>query len=241
MSLPTSGTAPPPPPKAGLNLKVAGEAPAKGKGGKPPVVKPGKVPKPGSVLRKRSALSPVAKVGIAVFVIALAVAGIFFYQIFFPKPSKVIEVRIPVVAKPGTDAKAAAAKAAADAAKGADAAAAKKAADQAAEAQAVPTPTPTPAVESVMAPSSIDSDVQVTSTHIDAAPAASAAFRTFVAGATIGGVFQGHPSRALINGTIVREGQMVENSLGISFERIDAANKVIYFRDTTGAEVSKNY
>jgi hypothetical protein len=241
MSLPTSGAAPPPPPKAGLNLKVAGDAPAKG--GKPPVVKPGKAPKPGSVLRKRSALSPVAKVGIAVFVVAVAVAGLFFYRIFFPPPSKPVEVKAPVAAKPLGDPKAAAAaKAAADAAKTADAAAARKAADDAAAAavsQVVPTPTP--AVESVMAQSSIDSDVRVTSTHIEAAPAASAAFRTFVAGATIGGVFQGHPSRALINGAIVREGQMVENALGISFERIDAVNKVIYFKDTTGAEVSKNY
>jgi hypothetical protein len=240
MSLPASGTAPPPPPKAGLNLKVAGETTAKG--GKPPVVKPGKAPKPGSVLRKRSALSTVAKVGIAVFIVAIAVAGVFFYRIFFPPPSNAIEVKIPLVAKPLADPKAAAAaKAASDAAKAADAAAAKKAADQAAAAAALEAPTPTPAIESVMAPSSIDSDVQVTSTHIDAAPAASAAFRTFVAGATIDGVFQGHPSRALINGAIVREGQMVENSLGISFERIDALNKVIYFKDTTGAEVSKNY
>jgi hypothetical protein len=223
-----------------LNLKVAGDTPAKG--GKPPVVKPGKAPKPGSVLRKRSALSPVAKVGIAVFVVAVAVAGLFFYRIFFPVPTKPLDVKIPVVAKPVPDPKAAAAaKAAADAAKAADAAAAKKAADLAAAAAAQAVPTPTPAVESVMAPSSIDSDVQVTSTHIDAAPAASASFRTFVAGATIGGVFQGHPSRALINGSIVREGQMVENALGISFERIDAVNKVIYFKDTTGAEVSKNY
>jgi hypothetical protein len=246
MSLPTSGTAPPPPPKPGLNLKVAGDAPAKGgKGGKPPVAKPGKAPKPGSVLRKRSALGPVAKVGIAVFVVAIAVAGIFFYRIFFPAPSKPVEVKIPVVAKPVPDPKAAAAaaaKAAADSAKAAEAAAAKKAADQAkADAAAAGTPTPTATTESVMAESSIDSDVKVTSTHLDAAPAASAAFRTFVAGAVIGGVFQGTPSRALINGSIVREGQVVENSLGISFERIDSVNKVIYFKDSTGAEVSKNY
>src|ERR1017187_8329504 len=108
----------------------------------------------------------------------------------------------------------------------------------------VRTPTPIPGanvVETVMADSAITNDVKVSSTPIDAAMAASAAFRAFVAGATIGGVFQGAPSRALINGTIVREGQVVDSGLGIAFERIDPGKKVIYFKDYTGAEVSKNY
>jgi hypothetical protein len=243
---------PPPPPamKAGLNIKVAGEP--KAKGGKPPVVKPGKAPKPGSVLKKRSALSPVAKVGIAVVVVAVAVAGVFFYRIFFPPPSKDIQVKAPIVAKTVVkDIKdaaavtaAAAAKAAADATKLADAIAAKRAAEQArvdAAAEGRDVPTPTPATESVMGQSEITSDVKVNNTHLDAAPAASAAFRAFVAGASIGGVFQGKPSRALINGTIVREGQVVEGALGIAFDRIDSANKVIYFKDSTGSVVSKNY
>jgi hypothetical protein len=138
---------------------------------------------------------------------------------------------------------AAAAKAAADATKLADAVAAKRAeqakADAAAQGQDVPTPTP--ATVSVMEQSSLTSDVKVNNTHVDAAPEASAAFRTFVAGASIGGVFQGTPSRALINGTIVREGQVIESSLGIAFDRIDSVNKVIYFKDSTGAVVSKNY
>jgi hypothetical protein len=92
-----------------------------------------------------------------------------------------------------------------------------------------------------MAPTTITTDVKVNSTRIDAAPAASAAFRTFVAGAGIGGVFQGTPSRALINGSIVREGQTVESSLNIVFDHIDVDHKVIYFKDSTGAVVSKNY
>jgi hypothetical protein len=241
----TSANAPPPPVKAGLNIKVAGETPLKG--GKPPVVKPGKPGKPGkvgSVLRKRSALSPVAKGGIGVIVVGLAIAGVYAYRIFFPPPAKEVPVKLQTVVRPvAKDVKddGAAAKAAADAAKLANAAA-KHAADQAKiDASTQAEPTPTPATESVMGESSIDPDVKVNNTHLDAAPAASAAFRTFVAGASIGGVFQGKPSRALINGTIVREGQVIESSLGIAFDRIDADQKIIYFKDSTGAEVSKNY
>jgi hypothetical protein len=240
-----SATPPPPAMKAGLNIKVAGEPGSKG--GKPPAVKPGKPPKPGSVLKKRSTLGPVAKAGIAIVVVAVAVAGVFFYRIFFPPPAKQIQVKPPVVAQPvvkdvkdaAAAAAAATAKAAADAAKLAEAVAAKRAADQAKADADVPTPTP--ATEEVMAQSSITSDVKVNNTHLDAAPAASPAFRAFVAGASIGGVFQGTPSRALINGTIVREGQVVEGSLGIAFDKIDSVNKVIYFKDSTGATVSKNY
>jgi hypothetical protein len=239
----------PPPGKPGLSLKVAGDPPAKG-AKPPPVVKPGK---PGAALRKRAALGPVAKAGIAVVVVAIAVAGVFFYRIFFPPPSKQIPIKLPppvlrpVVKDAAADAAAAAAKAAADAlklAQGNQLVASKRAAEQAkvdAAAEAQEAPTPTPATESVMALSTIAPDVKVNNTHLEAAPAASAAFRTFVAGASIGGVFQGKPSRALVNGTIVREGQVIESSLGISFNRIDAVNKVIYFRDSTGAEVSKNY
>jgi hypothetical protein len=248
-------SAPPPPApamKAGLNIKVAGDPAPKGKGGKPPVVKPGKTPKPGAVLEKRSTLGPVAKVGIGVVVVAVAVAGIFFYRIFFPAPTKDVQLKPTPVAKPvvkdikdaAAVAAATAAKAAADATKLADAIAAKRAAEQAkvdAAAEGQDVPTPTPATESVMAQSSISSDVKVNNTHLDAAPAASPAFRAFVAGASIGGVFQGTPSRALINGSIVREGQVIEGALGISFDRIDSVNKVIYFKDSTGAFVSKNY
>jgi hypothetical protein len=247
MSTPHEKAPPPPPARGGLNLKVAAETATKGGGKPPPVVVPPKPGKLGAVLRKRAALSPVAKAGIAVVVIAFVVAGIFFYRIFFPAPTKEEPVKLQIVVRPKPvqdEAAAAAAKAAADAAKLAQEAAAKRKADQAkadAEAAAQAAPTPTPATESVMAMSSLTNDVKVNNTHLDAAPAASAAFRTFVAGASIGGVFQGKPARALINGTIAREGQVVEGTLGISFDRIDSVQKIIYFKDTTGAEVSKSY
>jgi hypothetical protein len=231
--------------KPGVNIKMAAQAAIK-VGGKP-VVPPGKPGKGGpAVLRRRSALSPVLKVGIAVVIVALAIAGVFFYRIFFPAPAPIVLIKSPPIpnpaAKAAKDAEDALKKAAADKL-AANALAAKRAEDKAkADAlQEVPTPTPTPATESVMADSDLTTDVKVNSTHLDAAPAASAAFRTFVASASIGGVFQGTPSRALINGSIVREGQIVESSLAIVFDHIDADKKTIYFKDSTGAEVSKDY
>jgi hypothetical protein len=231
-------------------MKVAGDAPMK-LGGKP-VVKPaaGKAgaAAPAARPKAKPKLGILAKVGIAILVLAVAVGGLFTYRIFFPPPVTDVIIKVPSAQRgpsPADVAKAqaAAAKAAADAA-----AVAQRLADEkahkaaAAAAAAVPTPTPTPDTpESVMVATDLTSDVKVNSTHLDAAPAASSAFRAFVASATIGGVFQGHPARALINGAIVREGQVVEEPLGISFERIDVDRKAIFFKDTSGAEVSKNY
>jgi hypothetical protein len=157
-----------------------------------------------------------------------------------------VPVKLQIVVRPPPPKvdPAVAAKAAADAARLAQDLAARRKADEAkalADAEAQKAPTPTPATESVMAMSDLTTDVKVNNTHLDAAPAASAGFRTFVAGAAIGGVFQGKPARALINGTIVREGQVVEGTMGIAFDRIDSIQKIIYFKDSSGAEVSKSY
>lgn len=233
----------------GLHIRVAENLPKAGAKG---AAKPGK---PAPVLRKRPALGPIAKAGIAVAVLALAVSGIFAYRIFFPPPSREVKISIPPIAapKPLVDVKQAAADAAAKAAaklveSGQNAIALQRQAaqakvDAAASGEEV-TPTPPPdvdATQSVMAQANIGSDVKANITRLDSSTAASADFRAFVANADIGGVFQGVHSRALINGKIVREGQVLDDSLGIIFERIDSDKKVIYFKDASGAEVSKNY
>jgi type IV secretory pathway VirB10-like protein len=230
-------------PKAGLNIKVTAEGPVK-PGVKPPVVKPGK---PGAVLRKRAALSPIVKAGIGFVVVAIAIGGVFSYRIFFPPPPPPIQIHVlppkPVISQEVRDAMAAAAAKKEEDRKLAEqkAAAAKAEADKAkADAAAADAP-PADTAETVMAETKITNEVQVNNNRIYAAPAASAAFRTFVASADIGGVFQGSPPRALINGSIVRAGSVVEGSLGIEFDRIDAAKKVIFFKDSSGAEVSKPY
>jgi hypothetical protein len=241
----------------GLHIRVAEKQPAPGA---KPAVKPGK---PGSVLRKRPALTPMMKGGIAIAAIAALGGGFFAYRIFFPPPPP---PEVKIVFKPLGPPKPAAAaaqaattvaaKVAAAPAKlvdgGVDALAQSRAAaqakvDAAANGEEVtPTPPPdvvpgAPGTQSVLAQASIGSDVKANITRLDTSSAASADFRAFVANANIGGVFQGTPSRALINGRIIREGQVVDDTLGISFERIDADKKVIYFKDATGAEVSRDY
>jgi hypothetical protein len=210
-------------------------------------VKPGK---PAVVLRKRPSLGLVAKVGIAVLVLAVTVGGFFFYRIFFPAPSAVVPIKAPPIAKvvPKESAADILAKVSAAQAKLIDnGEAARRAAAQAkvdALANEAPTPVPTNAnvaSQSVMAQANLTTDVKVNNALIEAAPAANTQFRTFVANASIGGVFQGTPSKAIVNGRIVREGQIVESQLGITFDRIDAAKKTIYFKDATGAEVAKAY
>lgn len=174
-------------------------------------------------------------------VVAIAIGGVFSYRIFFPGQD--VKIKLPPVAKPVIKKDVVEMPKESKPVESPEAIAARKAAEQAKlEAEkAAAEPTPTPASVTVMAPTTLSSDVKVNSTRIEAAPAASAAFRTFVASANIGGVFQGAHSRALINGSIVREGQVVEGALQITFDRIDSVNKVIYFKDSTGAEVSKSY
>jgi hypothetical protein len=242
----------------GLHIRVAEKQPAPGA---KPAVKPGK---PGSVLRRRPTLTPMIKAGIAIAAVAALGGGFFAYRIFFPPPAPP-EVKIvfkplgppkPVVPAAGAAATAVVAKVAAAPAKlvdsGVDALAQSRAAaqakvDAAANGEEVtPTPPPdvvagTPGTQSVLAQATIGSDVKANITRLDTSSAASADFRAFVANANIGGVFQGTPSRALINGRIIREGQVVDDTLGISFERIDSDKKVIYFKDATGAEVSRDY
>ncbi len=202
---------------------------------KPPSAKPGKV------LRKRAALGPVAKIGLLVVVVAIGIGGYFSFRIFFPEETPNVKLKL-LNARAGDAKKLDPSKTASNQAPDLPA---KVEIPAAVDDDVTPTPTPTLVPSGpnqiVMGNSNISSDVKVGNTPIDAAPAASAAFRSFVASATIGGVFQGSPARALINGTIVREGQVIDGALGIAFERIDSPKKIIYFKDYTGAEVSKNY
>ena len=173
--------------------------------------------------------------------------GLFSYRIFFPPPSKEVKISIVPIPKPVHDDKAdALAKLAAAQVKAADnaqaALAARLAADHAKlEASSSQEDSPTPTPQTVMEKATLAKDVEVNNAPVVAAPTASAEFRAFVANASIGGVFQGKPSKALINGRIAREGAQVDTELGIIFERIDADKKIIYFKDGNGAEVSKNY
>ena len=72
-------------------------------------------------------------------------------------------------------------------------------------------------------------------------PPPSDLFQAWVGEARISGVFQGSPSRALINGKTYREGALIDAELGITFARVDPVEKIVIFRDARGALVGKKY
>jgi len=230
----------------GFQIHVADGTP---KVGGKPVVKPGKT---GAVLKKRPTLTPIAKAGIGVLVLAVTVGAFFSYRIFFPAPSPVVPIKAPPIAKPVHPADSSGdlmSKVATAPGRlinsGQNAIAAKRAAEQAkldALTNGLEEPTPTPVKGAAeLAQANLTKDVKVNNTPIVAVPSASAEFKAFVANASIGGVFQGKPAKALINGRITREGQLIDSELGVVFDHIDADSKVIYFKDVGGAVVSKSY
>lgn len=81
----------------------------------------------------------------------------------------------------------------------------------------------------------------VATTQLDAVPEAAAPFRSFVANAKVSGVFQGNPSRAVINGKLTRAGDVVDSTLGITFNGVDSERRHLVFKDKTGATVSRRY
>jgi hypothetical protein len=78
-------------------------------------------------------------------------------------------------------------------------------------------------------------------TQMEAAAEASAPFRSFVANAKVSGIFQGNPSRAVINGRLIRMGEVVDPTLGIIFEGIDSQGRHLVFKDRSGATVSRRF
>lgn len=83
--------------------------------------------------------------------------------------------------------------------------------------------------------------VTITNLPSPAATPASAPFMYWVAGLGVSGVSNTSPARFLMNGKLVHEGDEVNKALGVTFERLDAAAKLIYFRDKSGAGVTRSY
>ncbi len=107
-------------------------------------------------------------------------------------------------------------------------------------------PSPPPPAPGVVSPPSMAGTTAATtvapglsaSMPIVAAADASAAFREFVANAKISGVAE---TRALINGRLVRTGEIVDPTLGIRFQGVDRESKQLIFRDSSGAQVGRRY
>ena len=96
-------------------------------------------------------------------------------------------------------------------------------------------PSPVPATSSKIAPG-----VAATA-QVEAAAEATAPFRSFVANAKVSGVFQGPPTRAMINGRLTRAGEIVDTTLGITFNGVDSTNRQLIFQDQSGGTVSRRF
>ena len=75
----------------------------------------------------------------------------------------------------------------------------------------------------------------------EAAASASPRFVRYAEGLSVSGVFQGNPARALVDGRIIRAGDLIEPMLGVSFVGVDSEKKFLILEDTTGAQVRVKY
>ncbi len=112
-----------------------------------------------------------------------------------------------------------------------------------------PPPAPTPArLEIAPLPSSPEM-VQAAATDqaksakaaVNAAPVVSPEFRLWTDGVRISGVASGSSPRAIINGRLVRPGDLIDTGEGIVFEGIDVEKKQVMFRNRAGAVAGKAY
>jgi hypothetical protein len=72
-------------------------------------------------------------------------------------------------------------------------------------------------------------------------PVVHASFFYWVVNQSISGVFQSPPHRIMLDRRLVYEGQEINAALGITFDHLELANKLIVFRDKTGALVTRSY
>ena len=72
-------------------------------------------------------------------------------------------------------------------------------------------------------------------------PAVRAAFFYWIVNLNISGVFQSPPHRIMLNNHLVYEGDELNTALGITFDHLEPANKLIVFRDKTDALVTRSY
>jgi hypothetical protein len=72
-------------------------------------------------------------------------------------------------------------------------------------------------------------------------PNASPRFVRYAEALRVSGVFQGNPARALVDGRLVRSGDVIEPNLRISFTGVDSDTKHLILQDATGAQVRVKY
>lgn len=102
---------------------------------------------------------------------------------------------------------------------------------EAREAAAVPATPPSP---SPAAAPALESNAPAALERAD--PGASPEFRARIANLRLSGVFEGNPPRAMIDGRLVRAGEVIDERLGVRFDGLEPGAR-LRFRDATGAAV----
>jgi hypothetical protein len=204
--------------------------------------------------------------GAVVFAIVLAVAiyGVRYLLKANPKPKSVAHASVSAEVKPtSTELPPAApsqphlvdnptSNAGKSVAKARDLIAAVEKREQEQGVESVLSDTPTSPVKSAAAPAAMVTSPAAKPTAVTPTPAPepeaelppsppSEAFRQFVIGMRLNGVFQGENARAMLNGKMYHLGDVVDAKLGITFFKFDVENKQLIFRDTTGAIMTRRF
>jgi hypothetical protein len=104
-----------------------------------------------------------------------------------------------------------------------------------------PTPKPVPPPPPAPAQLKLPGDILITSASPAGTPAPTAPFFYWIVNLNINGVTQSTPPRLMLNNRLIYVGDEVNRTLGIVFAELDTANKLIVFRDQTGAIVTRSY
>lgn len=84
-------------------------------------------------------------------------------------------------------------------------------------------------------------DIVITHASPAGTPRATAPFFFWVVNLKVGGVTPSKPAKLFINNRLYYEGNEVHRPLAIVFTQLDSVNKLLFFRDSTGAVVTRSY
>jgi hypothetical protein len=109
----------------------------------------------------------------------------------------------------------------------------------------IPTPTPpaptTPALAGLPKKIQLGGGITITTPGLTGTAEASEIFVAWVMNVKVSGISPGSPSRVVLNERLIREGDTVQIRLSIYFDGIDVAHRLLFFRDKSGATVSRSY
>jgi hypothetical protein len=100
---------------------------------------------------------------------------------------------------------------------------------------------PTPAIVGRPQKIQLGGGVTINTPGLSGTSAASDMFVAWVMNVKVSGISPGSPARVVLNDRLVRESDIVQMRLSVTFDGIDTANRLLLFRDKSGATVSRSY